>query len=156
ILRHPNGGQFSLSNRFRGGDLVTNTVGVLGYDFNVYRIQPTAPALFTAVNTRPAAPGAVGGTIRVAAMNTLNFFLTLDPPSGPADNKCGPGQNVECRGADADQPLEFTRQRDKLLAALAGTGADVIALSELENTPGVDPLGDPVRGIVQGLNAMLG
>jgi hypothetical protein len=35
---------------------------------------------------------------------------------------------VECRGADADQPTEFTRQRTKLLAALAGLDADVIGL----------------------------
>ena len=67
-----------------------------------------------------------------------------------------PAKNVECRGADTDQPTEFTRQRDKLLAALAGLDADVIGLNELENTPGVDPLGDPTNGIVAGLNALLG
>jgi hypothetical protein len=157
FVRHPNGGNFALDNRFRGGDTVQNTVGVLGFDFSLYRIQPTGPADYTAVNLRPAAPDPVGGDARVAAMNTLNFFLTPDYPSGdPLDNKCGPGQNVECRGADADQPLEFTRQRDKLLPALAGLNADVIGLNELENTPGVDPLGDPVKGIVPGLNAMLG
>ena len=45
-------------------------------------------------------------------MNTLNFFITGDYPTGnPLDNKCGPAQNVECRGRDADQPDEFTRQR---------------------------------------------
>jgi hypothetical protein len=32
----------------------------------------------------------------------------------------------------------------------------VIGLNELENTPNVDPLGDPARGIVVGLNAILG
>ena len=69
---------------------------------------------------RPAAPEPIGGSLRVAAMNTLNFFLTLDYPTGnPLDNKCGPLQNVECRGADSDQPDEFTRQRTKLLEALA-------------------------------------
>ena len=40
---------------------------------------------------------------------------------------------------------EFTRQRDKLLAALAGLDADVIGLNELENTTGVDPLERPER-----------
>jgi predicted extracellular nuclease len=90
-------------------------------------------------------------------MNTLNFFLTLDYPTGnPLDNKCGPGQNVECRGADADQPAEFQRQRDKLLAAIASIGGDVIGLNEIENTPGVEPLGDPTNGIVAGLNAVEG
>jgi predicted extracellular nuclease len=153
VLRHPNGAAFSLANRFRGGDTVANTTGVIGYDFGVYRIQPTAGASYTAVNPRPAAPDPVGGTLRVAAMNTLNFFVTLDYPTGnPLDNKCGPALSLECRGADFDQPLEFTRQRDKLIAALAGLDADVIGLNELENTTGVDPVGN----IVDGLNAVFG
>ena len=148
VLRHPNGSPFSLANRFRGGDTVQNAVGVLGFDFSLYRIFPTGPADYTATNPRPASPEAVGGDITVASMNTLNYFLTLDYPTGdPLDNKCGPAQNVECRGADSDQPLEFTRQRDKLLTALAGLNADVIGLNELENTTGVEPLADIVSGL---------
>lgn len=153
VLRHPNGDPFSLTNRFRGGDIVQNAIGVLGFDFSLYRIFPTGPADYTPVNLRPASPGPVGGSLRVAAMNTLNFFVTLDYPTGdPLDNKCGPLQNVECRGADADQPLEFSRQRAKLLAALSGLDADIIGLNELENTAGVEPLAD----IVAGLNDLLG
>lgn len=140
-LRHPNGNPFSLSNRFRGGDLVQNAIGVLGYDFNLYRIVPTGPADYTAANPRPASPEPVGGTVRVAAMNTLNFFVTADYPTGdPLDNKCGPLNNVECRGWDSDQATEFTRQRDKLLTALTGLDADIIGLNELENSTGVEPL----------------
>jgi uncharacterized protein len=167
VLRHPNGDAFSLTNRFRGGDIVENAVGVLGFDFNLYRVFPTGPADFTSVNGRDGEPEDVGGGLRVAVMNTLNFFLTLDYPSSmPAlDNKCGPLQNVECRGADfgADptpntvDPIideEFPRQRAKLLEALAGLDADVLGLNELENTTGVDPLGDPEKGIVAGLNGM--
>lgn len=147
-LRHPNGSPFGLGNRFRGGDTVKNVVGVLGFDFNLYRIQPTASAEYTAVNPRPAVPNPVGGDIKVAALNTLNFFLTLDYPTGnPLDNKCGPAQNVECRGADSDQPDEFTRQRTKLLAALTGLNADIIGLNELENTTGVEPLANIVAGL---------
>ena len=146
VLRHPNGDPFTLANGFRGGDLVANTVGVMGYDFNLYRILPTGPADYTAVNPRPAAPAPVGGQLRIAAMNTLNFFLTLD--AGP--DICGPAENVECRGAD--DANEFNRQRAKLIAALKGLNADVIGLNELENTPGVDPLAN----IVAGLNAELG
>jgi hypothetical protein len=152
-VRHPNGGNFALNNRFRGGDTVQNTVGVLGFDFGLYRIQPTGAADYTAVNPRPTEPEDVGGVLHVAAMNTLNFFLTLDPSGGPLDNKCGPANTLECRGADDSG--EFTRQRDKLLAALSGLNADVIGLNELENSTGVDPLGDP-NGIVAGLNALLG
>jgi predicted extracellular nuclease len=155
VIRHPNGSAFNLGNRFRGGDTVQNTVGVVGFDFSVYRIQPTAPAVYTPVNPRPDAPDAVDGAITVGAMNTLNFFLTPDYPAGhPLDNTCGPSRDFECRGADADQPLEFQRQRDKLLAALAGLEADIIGLNEIENTPGVDPLGDPASGIVAGLNSL--
>jgi predicted extracellular nuclease len=128
--------------------MVQNAVGVLGFDFSLYRIFPTGPADYTAVNPRPAGPDPVGGSLRVAAMNTLNFFLTPDYPTGnPLDNKCGPLQNVECRGWDSDQPDELTRQRSKLLAALSGLDADIIGLNELENTTGVEPLADIVAGL---------
>ena len=110
---------------------------MLAYDFGLYRVVPTGPADYTALNARPAAPEAVGGTVRLAAMNTLNFFVTLErPPTISGPGPCGGNQNLDCRGADADQPLEFTRQRDKLLIALSGLDADVIGLNELENTPG--------------------
>jgi VCBS repeat-containing protein len=148
VLRHPNGLPFSLSNRFRGGDTVQNAVGVLGFDFSLYRIYPTAGADYTSVNPRPASPEPVGGTIRVAAMNTLNFFVTLDTTandSGPGP--CGANQNLDCRGADADQPDEFTRQRDKLLTALTGLNGDIIGLNELESTPGAEPLDSIVAGM---------
>jgi uncharacterized protein len=148
VLRHPNGNPFSLTNLFRGGDTVQNTVGVLGYDFNLYRIVPTGPADYTPANPRPAAPQPIGGTLRVAAMNTLNFFVTADYPTGdPLDNTCGPLQNVECRGWDSDQSLEFTRQRDKLLTALTGLDADIIGLNELENTPNAEPLASITSGM---------
>ncbi len=147
-LRHPNGFPFSLSNRFRGGDTVQNAVGVLGFDFSLYRLIPTAGADYTAVNPRPLAPEAVGGTVRVAAMNTLNFFVTANYPTGnPLDNKCGPANNVECRGWDSDQVTEFTRQRDKLLTALSGLDADIIGLNELENSTGVEPLASITTGL---------
>jgi uncharacterized protein len=159
VTRHPNGQPFSLTNSFRGGDTVANAVGVMSWDFSLWRIQPTAAADYAAANPRPG-PIDVPDGIHVAAMNTLNFFTTLDiepntTPPHPDDNKCGPLQNVECRGADSNQPDEFTRQRTKLLEALAGLEADVIGLNELENTAGVDPLSDP-DGLVPGLNAMLG
>ena len=148
LLRHPNGLPFSLSNLFRGGDLVSNAVGVLGYDFNLYRIVPTGPADYASVNPRPAAPDPVNGSLRVAAMNTLNYFITPDYPTGnPLDNTCGPLNNVECRGWDSDQVDEITRQRAKLLAALAGLDADIIGLNELENSTGVEPLADIVAGM---------
>ena len=160
MLRHPNGAAFALSNKFRGGDTVKNAIGVLGFDFSLYRIFPTGPAEYTAANPRPAAPEPVGDTLRVAAMNTLNFFVTADiepntNPPAAGDNVCGGNANLECRGWDSDQPDELTRQRDKLVRALAGLDADVIGLNEIENRPGVDPLAD-ATGIVPALNALVG
>ncbi len=154
---HPNGGVFDLANLFRGGDTVANVTGIMDFSFGIYRIQPTQGADYVNANPRPAAPEDVEGRLHIASMNTLNFFLTLDTTnddtgSGP----CGGNANLDCRGADANQPLEFTRQRDKLIAALSALNADVIGLNELENTPGVSPLGDPTNGIVAGLNANYG
>jgi uncharacterized protein len=143
---HPNGMAFTLANRFRGGDTLTNVTGVLNYSFNLYRIQPTTGADYTAVNTRPAAPDDVGGEITVAAFNVLNYFLTID--TGP--DICGPLEDMDCRGADTVE--EFERQRTKILSALLAIDADVFGFMEMENTPGVEPLAD----IVAGLNAALG
>ena len=143
VLRHPNGTAFSLANRFRGGDTVTNTVGILGYDYSLYRLYPTGPATYAAANPRPAAPQSVGGTLRAASMSTMNYFLTGDDSA----NVCGPSQDMECRGWDVDQSGEFIRQRDKLLAALTAVDADMIGLTELENTTGVEPLADLVAGL---------
>lgn len=148
VLRHPNGAPFSLANKFRGGDTVQNAVGVLGFDFSLYRIYPTGPADYTATNPRPVSPEPVGGNVRAAAMNTLNFFVTANFPAGnPLDNKCGPANNQECRGWDSDQATEFTRQRDKLLTALSGLDADIIGLNELENSTGVEPLASITSGL---------
>jgi uncharacterized protein len=143
---HPNGMAFTLANRFRGGDTLTNVTGVVHYSFSRYRIQPTTGADYTAVNTRPAAPEDVGGDITVAAFNVLNYFLTID--DGP--DICGPLEDMDCRGADTVE--EFERQRAKILSALLAIDADVFGFMEMENTPGVEPLAD----IVAGLNAELG
>ncbi|MFV8819890.1 ExeM/NucH family extracellular endonuclease [Haliea sp. E17] len=142
--RHPNGGEFTLDNRFRGGDLLTGTSGVMHYAFDLYRVQPTQGASYTAANPRPASAPAVGGEFRVAAFNVLNYFTTLDN-LGPI---CGPSGDMDCRGADnAD---EFERQRSKIIAALAKLDAAVIGLVELENS------GAAIDDLVAGLNAVAG
>ncbi len=144
--RHPNGELFTLGNRFRGGDTVTNTAGVIDDTFGRYRIQPTAGADHVAANPRPAAPEHVGGDVTVATFNVLNYFLTIDR----GQNDCGPDRSQGCRGADDSDG--FGRQRAKILAALAAIDADVFGLIEMENTTGVEPLAD----IVAGLNDLLG
>jgi predicted extracellular nuclease len=146
FTRHPNGAEFTLDNRFRGGDTVADVIGMIDESFGLYRIQPTAGADYTATNPRPDEPDDVGSDLTVSSFNVLNYFLTLD--LGP--DICGPGQNQECRGADTAEELE--RQRAKMLAALSAIEADVFGLIELENTTGVEPLAD----IVDGLNDAAG
>ena len=152
VVPHPgNGLPFSLDNRFRGGDTITGIEGVVQFSFGIYRIQPTTYGTYAAVNDRPSSSPDVGGSIRVASANVLNYFLTLDRGGSTVD--CGPvGHKQECRGADEDQPLELQRQRAKIVANLAGLDADVIGLMEMENTPGVDPAGD----LADGLNDVYG
>ncbi len=75
---HPNGDIFDLTNLFRGGDTVANVTGVMDYGFGLYRIQPTQGADYTNANPRTAQPDAVGGSLKVASFNVLNYFTTLD------------------------------------------------------------------------------
>lgn len=143
---HPNGSEFDLTNLFRGGDTVANATGVLNFSFGLYRVQPTQGADYTSVNARPAAPDAVGGRLQVATFNVLNYFTTLDG-SGPI---CGPNADQNCRGADDAE--ELTRQRDKIISAIAAIDADVVGLIEIENNATDGPTAD----LVAGLNDVVG
>ena len=141
--RHPNGRPFDLDNRFRAGDTVRDVVGALGYAFGAYRVQPTEGARVTATNPRPAAPPDVGGTLRIASWNVGNYFASFG-------SRCGPSGGMDCRGADG--PAELRRQRAKLLSALVGLNADVVALQELQN----DPRDAALRDLAAGLNEARG
>lgn len=127
--RHPNGDDFTLDNRFRGGDVLTDTTGVIDYRFNEWKVQPTEGATYESVNPRTEAPQVAGSTT-VASFNVLNYFTSLGE-----------------RGADND--VEFERQEAKIVAALAELDADIVGLIEIENnglalTTLVDALNDEV------------
>jgi predicted extracellular nuclease len=116
----------------RIGDSTHGLTGVLGYGFGEYRLQPTRRARFANTNRRPAKPRHVGGNVRVASFNTLNWFTTLGE-----------------RGADT--AAEQERQLVKLTAALNGLDADVVGLMEVENN------GDTaVKALVDRLNQAAG
>ncbi|MCB8961383.1 MAG: ExeM/NucH family extracellular endonuclease [Ardenticatenales bacterium] len=135
---HPNGAIFDLTNLFRGGDVLNNVTGVIDYRFDLYRLQPTQGADYTPVNPRTAAPDPVGGNLTVASFNVLNYF-----------NGDGLGGGFPtARGADNLD--EFNRQRDKIIAAIIATDADVIGLMEIEND-GYDAL-SAIADLVNGLN----
>jgi hypothetical protein len=128
---HPNGSIFNLDNLFRGGDAVANITGLMDYGFNEYRIQPIQGADYTVNNPRPMDPDDVGGDIKVASFNVLNYFTTLNS-----------------RGANTSE--EFVRQRTKIIAALASIDADVVGLMEIENND------TAIKDLVTGLNDLMG
>lgn len=130
----------SASNTIRGGYTVTGLSGVMTYSFDKYRIQPVDPVSFTASNPRPATPPNVGGTIKVASFNVLNYFTTLG-----AGTNCGPSGTLGCRGAT--NPSEFNRQRDKIISAIVTMNADIVGLMEMENTTATSGLQDLVDGL---------
>jgi predicted extracellular nuclease len=106
-------------NALRIGDTATGVTGVLSFGFGLYRLQPTQPITFARTNPRPTAPDPVGGDLRVASFNTLNYFTTLR------------SENPNARGADTAE--EFARQQAKEVAAITGLDADVVGLMEVEN-----------------------
>jgi len=166
ILFGRGGNPLTAANPLRGADYADGLTGVMTYTWggasaspNSYRVRPVGDLsdaglvpgggvpVFEAGAPRPSAPEAVGGSLRVASFNVLNYFLTLNA----SGNVCGPvGFEQECRGANTAQ--EFDRQRTKLLSALDALNADVVGLMELENTPGVDAAAD----LAAGLNALQG
>jgi predicted extracellular nuclease len=87
----------------------------------------------------------VGGSLKVASFNVLNYFSTID--EGP--NVCGPVGGQDCRGADSE--AELVRQRDKIVSALITMDADVIGLMEQENNASAAS-----QDLVDGLNAVAG
>jgi predicted extracellular nuclease len=134
----------SNSNLLRGGDRIENLTGVLHWSFagqpgtDAWRVRPVEEAFtyqFTSVIPRPAAPESVGGSMKVASFNVLNYFTTLNS-----------------RGADSTAELD--RQRAKIAAAICAMDADVVGLIEIENN-GAIALADLLSG-PSGVNAGCG
>lgn len=135
----------SLENPVRVGAGVTfSDPVILDYRFQ-WNFQPTtqvtgdngtAPATFE--NTREATPQDVGGDIRLASFNVLNYFTSL----GVDEAGCGffadrTGAPTTARGCDvrgAYDAENLQRQQAKIVTAITTLGADVVALEEIENS----------------------
>lgn len=117
----------------RVGDTVRDlTAIVVNHGLQAYRLEPAAPPLIERTNPRPAQPDPVGGSLRVAGFNVLNYFTSLNE-----------------RGAD--NPEELERQTQKLVAALAALDADAFGWIELENNGTT-----AAQALVDALNAAVG
>lgn len=154
---------FAADNTLRAGDTVESITGVIDYglatssntDPGDYKIHPTQPVAFTRANPRTAAPAAVGGNVKVASFNLLNYFTTFTDgttATGQTGQGCtlaGATSAANCRGAD--NAAEFVRQRNKIISALAAINADAVGLIEMQNNGAT-----AVQNLVDGLNTAVG
>lgn len=103
----------SRDDTLRVGDVTTSITGGVQYAFSQYRLQPDRDVRFVPANRRPGEPH-VRGNVRVVSFNVLNYWTTLG-------------------GRGAEFPDQLAVQTEKLVAAIRGTGADIIGLQEMEN-----------------------
>ena len=168
------------THHVRVGAAVTFPAPVIfTYGFNTWRILPTSQVVGAPTGTQPqfaqtraanAAPQDVGGDIKLATFNVLNFF----PTTGNEFVAMGGGRtctyftdragnqitNDSCnpngpRGAANDANL--VRQRDKIVSAINTADADIVSLEELENSVHYNkPRDFAIDALVTALNADAG
>ncbi len=145
---------FSAENFFRGGDTIETLTGVLHWSWagfsgtDAWRVRPVTEAFnytFASQNPRTNQPEDVGGSLKVASFNVLNYFTTLDE----GISACGPDGTLDCRGANSSE--ELSRQTQKIVAAVCAMDADIIGLMELQN-PTLDSLETPITTLVNEVN----
>ncbi len=136
------------------GDTVTGLTGVLDYQWagnsasgSTWRIRSIEndDNTFVDANPRAETPEDVGGRLKVASFNVLNYFTTL---SGNTD--------IGLARRGAENATEFARQTEKLVDAIVAIDADVLSLIELENDFEVGSDGNAIAYLVAQLNAELG
>ena len=151
---------------------------VLDYRNALWKLQPTGqltgagepPVSFG--HTRTDAPAPVGGDVRIASFNVLNYFPTTGADYVAAGGTCtwyddragehvtvkdctGPHGEDGPRGAADDADL--ARQQAKIVAAINALGADVVSLEEIENSALFGESRDAAVGtLVDALNAAAG
>ncbi|MCY0964886.1 ExeM/NucH family extracellular endonuclease [Parathalassolituus penaei] len=117
----PDARGFAADRPVRIGDSVTRLTALVHASNDWYQLVPI-DYQFAQTNPRPAKPPvAATANVRIASMNVLNYFN--------GDGKGG-GFPTE-RGARSQAGFEM--QSAKIVAALKGLDADVVALMELEN-----------------------
>ncbi len=164
---------------------------VLDYRNNTWKFQPTSPVkdagtdLVTFEDTRAEnlAPQPVGGDLKLATFNVLNFFNTTgqqyvangaaqspavntactyynDRDGNPiGNNTCGVvtnGTNAGNGPRGAATQVSLDRQRDKIVNAINTLGADIVSLEEIENSMklvGESNRDDALAYLVDALNA---
>lgn len=168
----------SNDNPVRVGEAVTFTAPMI-FDFrnNSWKFQPTTqltvanagtvqPVTFS--NTRTVAPEDVGGELKLATFNVLNYFTTLGADvagcSAYNDREGNPITTRSCTGDNGPRgawdAASLQRQQDKIVAAITALDADVVGLEEIEANTSVTNGGTDrdaaLESLVAALNAEAG
>ncbi|GAA2648374.1 ExeM/NucH family extracellular endonuclease [Paractinoplanes durhamensis] len=123
----------SAADPVRTGDTVEKFGPVVfSFAYGDWMFEPTTPVSFdtpaasrtsfTATNPRTAHPAAVGGDLKIASFNVLNYFVHF---------------GGDARGA-ADAAAA-AKQQAKIVSAITALDADVVALMEIENSVRFEP-----------------
>ena len=152
---------------------------ILDYRNSSWKFQPTSQvtdegtdvATFSDTRTENAAPQDVGGDLRLATFNVLNFFNTtgVDFAAAGAGNACTyyddrDGNHVTDQSCTPNGPRgaaesdDLDRQRDKIVRAINTMDADIVSLEEIENSValGEADRDDALSYLVDALNADAG
>ena len=152
---------------------------ILDFRNSAWKLQPTQqltaanatsvqPATFP--DTRQATPTAVGGDLKVASFNVLNFFTETGDDFVADGGTCSfytdrAGAKVTVNSCNGNGPrgaaddTDLGRQRAKIVAAINTLGADVLSLEEIENSAqyaGANRRDDALSALVDALNADAG
>jgi 5'-nucleotidase len=135
---------------------------VFTWGFGAWRIEPSSQVVgapsatqpqFTNTRTGNAAPADVGGQVKLATFNVLNFFPTTGEEyvgmgggnvctyftdrdgNRITTNSCGNPSTSSGNGPrGAANDVNLQRQRDKIVVAINTADADIVSLEELENS----------------------
>ncbi|GAB3260926.1 ExeM/NucH family extracellular endonuclease [Nocardioides dilutus] len=173
------------SHQVRVGAAVTFPEPVIfTFGFNTWRLLPSSQVVgapgpsqpqFEQTRADDLAPQNVGGDLKLATFNVLNFFPTTGNEyvtSGLGqctyftdregnqitNNRCGSPAASDGNGPrGAANEINLERQRDKIVAAINTADADIVSLEELENS---EKFGKPrdfaIDALVAALNADAG
>ncbi|MGJ9372886.1 ExeM/NucH family extracellular endonuclease [Nesterenkonia sp. CF4.4] len=152
-----------------GAEVLWQTDVIMDYRFEEWRLQPRSkltpetaeqfqPADFENTREGNESPAEREGDVRIAGFNVLNYFISLgeDEPGCEfyTDIDGEPTTNDFCDARGAYSQASFDRQESKIVAAISGLDADVVALQEIENTRHFFEDGDRDRALAALVEAL--
>lgn len=143
---------------------------VVHYAYDHFRFQPQLPLTGANPQDAPAhfgeartpAPRDVGGDVRLATFNVLNYFTHLgedhcDRNQSNPDREGNPITANGCAVRGAWDAASFERQQAKIVAAIGAMDADIVALEEVEDSSEFGaPRDEALAALVAALNAAAG